>query len=369
MLDKAKRQGRDKLTPAEDRKFTALIRDLRGIEEHIKHLAAEEQRKGADHPVLKRINTSEASASDYVVRWGDQAVQRLRRVMGGGENRAVVSASIDLPTLVEADVAAIPRPVRVVDLFSNRLAIDSNSFEFFRATARANNATVIADMADKPTSVNTITPIQDRARVIAHLSESAPQRLWDDHAALRDWLTAEMTEGVLDALEAQAISGSGTGENMTGLLTVTGTTAVAYDTSVVKTLRSALTAAQVAGIQPSGWVMHPADAAAVDLTRWDTAGGFLSGGYENDSRQGVSGSSDNVFGPTIPRVVSPSIPAGTALLGDFSKLRLYVKQDIRIDIDVSGAHFVNNTFVMRAEGRFGLGILRPASFFKIDLTP
>jgi hypothetical protein len=60
--------------------------------------------------------------------------------------------------------------------------------------------------------------------------------------------------------------------------------------------------------------LSPADAEAIDLVRWGSAGGFLSGGFEHDNRDGF-GTSDNIFG-TVPRVVSPSVPTGTAILGD-----------------------------------------------------
>ncbi|MDF3338198.1 phage major capsid protein [Mycolicibacterium septicum] len=363
LLIRAQGQGRDKLTKAEYREFKGHLATAEGLHARCNDIRSEIARMGDGQ---RPLHGSGTSADEYVARWGNRAVESLKRTMGGAEARAVVSASIDVPSLVEADVTPIPHPARVIDLFSNRVSIESNAFEFYRQSARTNSAAPTADLAEKPTSVNTITPIQDRARVIAHLSEPAPQRLWEDHSALRDWLTTEMREGVLDALEAQVISGSGSGENLTGLLTIAGTNAVAYATDVPTTLRSALTAAQVAGVVPTGWVLHPNDAAAIDLTRWSTGGGFLTGGYENDHKNGF-GTSDNIFG-VVPRVISPSVPAGTALLGDFSKLRLYVKNDVRIDIDVSGEHFTHNTFVMRAEGRFGLGILRPASFFKIDLT-
>ena len=68
------------------------------------------------------------------------------------------------------------------------------------------------------------------------------------------------------------------------------------------------------------------------MLRWGTAGGFLSGGYENDTHTTGFGTSDNIFG-TVPRVVSPSCPKGTALVGDWSQLRLYVREQMRLDVD------------------------------------
>src|SRR5204862_2775132 len=113
-----------------------------------------------------------------------------------------------------------------------------------------------------PTSTLTIAPVQDRARVVAHLSEPAPIRLLSDVAGLQNWLASEMAEGVLDALEAQVIAGDGTGENFTGLLTVAGTRAQAFATDVITTVRKAFTTLQTVGEQPNAVVLSLADAEA-----------------------------------------------------------------------------------------------------------
>ena len=177
-----------------------------------------------------------------------------------------------------------------------------------------------------------------------------------------------MAEGVLDALEAQIVSGSGTGENMRGILNTAGTTAVPFATDAVTTLRSAITALQLKGENPNGWVMHPADAQAVDLTRWGTSGGLLTDGYATGAPPGDP-TSNNIFGSVTPRVVSPSIPQGTALLADWNQARLYQREGVRVDIDLSGAElFDKNLAKMRGEGRFGFAVLRPQAFAVVDLT-
>lgn len=280
------------------------------------------------------------------------------------ETRAVTSGSIDLPSLVEPNVIANPRPARLIDLLVTRQTVGGNAFEYFQQTVRTNNAAPVADNATKPTSVFTVTPVEDRCRVIAHLTEPIPLRLLADHAALRVWLNSELVEGVLDALESQVISGNGNGENMTGILAVAGTTAVAYSTDVVTTLRSALTALQQIGVQPNAWALSPADAQTVDLTRWSTAGGYLTDGYAN-----TNAASANIFGDSsIQRVVSPSVPEGTAILGDWSKVGLWVREGVRIDIDAGGELFTKNQAVLRGETRVGAGVLMPPAFAVIDLT-
>jgi HK97 family phage major capsid protein len=294
--------------------------------------------------------------------WGTRAAGAITAIRS--ETRAVTSGSIDLPSLVEPNVVAKPRPARLIDLLVTRQTVGGNAFEYFQQTVRTNNAAPVADNATKPTSVFTVTPVEDRCRVIAHLTEPIPLRLLADHAALRVWLNSELVEGVLDALESQVIAGNGSGENMTGILAAAGTTAVAFTTDVVTTLRSALTALQQIGVQPNAWALSPGDAQTVDLTRWSTAGGYLTDGYAN-----TNAASANIFGDTsIQRVVSPSVPEGTAILGDWSKVGLWVREGVRIDIDAGGDLFTKNQAVLRGETRVGAGVLMPPAFAVIDLA-
>ncbi|MDZ7883938.1 MAG: phage major capsid protein [Mycobacterium sp.] len=159
--------------------------------------------------------------------------------------------------------------------------------------------------------------------------------------------------------------GQHTGEDLTGVLTIAGTTAVPFATDVPTTLRKAITALQVKGETPNAWVLNPADAEAIDLAKEGTGGiGYLNqGGYTN----GLAGT-NNVFGEGITRVVSNSVPAGTAVLADWTKVRLEVREDVRLDIDTSGDNFAINAATFRAETRVGVAHLRPSAFAIVDLT-
>lgn len=367
ILDQVGSDRRDMLTDDETDAFQAATAAIEQLGERIE----EALRRGEGNPAAEAIARAQARGgadNRGGSNWAARAATALQKM--GGESRAVTSGSIDVPQLIEPNITPMARPQRLIDLFTNRKQLASNAFEYFQQSVRTNNADVVADAATKPTSVFTVKPVTDRARVVAHLTEPLPLRLFVDHDELTNFLSSELAEGVLDAVEDQSVSGDGSGENMTGILHTTGTTAVAYDTDLVTTLRSAVTALQTIGVVPNGWVMHPSDAQAVDLLRWSfdpaaaTAAGWLADGYQN----GTAGSG-NVFGPTAPRVVSPSVPQGTALLGDFAQLRLYVRESVRIDIDASGPElFDKNQVKLRGEGRFGLGVLRPASFAVIDLT-
>lgn len=369
ILDEVTADHREHLTPEEDAAFRTATAAIEDLDDKIEAV----MRSGRDNPVVATIARAHAARDGSDSRgsaWADRAAKAVRSV--AGEGRSVVSGSIDLPALVEADVTPMPRPQRLIDLIVSRKAITSPAFEYLRQSLRQSAAGPVADLAAKPVSTFTTEPVTDTVRVVAHLSEGVPVRYWDDHREIVSWLESEMVAGVLDAVEAQLIAGDGTGINMEGLLIVEGTTKVAYTTDLPTTLRSAVTALQVLGVQPNAWVLNPADAQAVDLLRWsyDPAAAspaeFLLDGY---SGGGVAASANVFGGSDIQRVISNSVPAGTAVLGAWDRLRLYIRQGTTLDIDTFGDNFTHNTATLRAEGRFGVGHLMPSSFAIIDLTP
>jgi HK97 family phage major capsid protein len=367
-LLECRRDTGEELDDVQAAKYRAMRADLRTLERRAEFERGELARVGS-LPGNLAAAAGGSSDTGYGRAWAQQVAEKCHRAMGGGmEQRVVVSGSLDIPQLVEVDVIPMARPQRLIDLFPNRAALEGNSFEYYQQTARTNTATAVPDGGVKPTSTLTVTPHTDRCRVIAHLSEPVPLRLWYDFESFVSWLQSEMVAGVLDGLEHQIVSGDGTGENMLGLLNTPGTTQVSFNTDAVTTLRGALTALQVKGETPTGWVLHPADAEAVDLLRWGASGGFLSEGYETGVTPGDYPSSNNIFGTGLKRVVTPSVPVGTGILGDFTKLRVYVRQDAHLDIDASGDLFTKNQFIARGEGRYGIGVLRPSAFAICDLT-
>lgn len=363
ILDQVGSDRRDMLTDDETDAFRAATAAIEQLGERIEQAV----RRGEGNATAEAVAFAMARSDGRGGGWAARAAAAVRAM--GGESRAVVSGSVDVPSLVPGAVTALPHPTRIIDLLANRQTIPSNAYEFFVQSARDNNAAPVADGGTKPTSTLTVKAVSDRARVHAHLSEPAPIRLWHDTPTITDWLQDEMVEGVLDSIENTTISGDGTGEQQEGVLHTVGITAVAFDTDMITTLRGAVTKLQKLGEKPSGWVLSPEDAATIDLLRFQWGGdaaadaGFLLDGYQN----GPAGSA-NVFGPTTPRVVSPTMPQGTAILADWSQLKLFVREDTRIDIDVAGDLFSSNQFVMRAEARVGVAVLRPQAFAVITLT-
>ncbi|CAM3577591.1 phage major capsid protein [Mycobacterium colombiense] len=343
---------------------------VKALDARIAEQREEIRRSGADNPLVQAVKaaghgggaterTSRAETESWARRVAQQFCAR------NAEHRAISTGVLDVPSLVPPFVSLMRWPTRLIDLLLNRIPIDQNAVEYYRETARTNNADVVADLATKPTSTFTLTPIQDRARVIAHLSEPIPARYLADVDQVQPFLAREMAQGILAALEAEVVAGDGTGEHMTGILNTPGTTQIAFDTDILTTIRHSFTELQQIGEAPDAIALNPADAETVDLTRWGTAGGLLTSGFDHPNTAGY-GSSSNFFGPSdeVKRVISPSVPQGTAIIGDWgTAITLYLRESMSLMLNYwSSELFETNAFVMRCEMRSVVGVLRPQAF-------
>ena len=64
-------------------------------------------------------------------------------------------------------------------------------------------------------------------------------------------------------------------------------------------------------------------------------------------------------------MLSPVIAAGTALVGDFARCRLWVREDAVVSMTES-LGFKTNTVDFRAEERVGFGVEYPTAFATVD---
>ena len=91
-------------------------------------------------------------------------------------------------------------------------------------------------------------------------------------------------------------------------------------------------------------------------------GGFLHSGYENAA---PTGTSDNILGAGLTRIISPNVPAGVGIVADWNQLALYFRETMRIDIDGSGPLFDINAVRFRAEARCVSAVLRAQTFRRV----
>lgn len=399
LAEKADSENRE-LTTAEKSAFDAAMKAADDFVKRAKEAKADAEILAAAKALADEIGGAPGKkAAGPVGRkaWGRAGVKSVRAHMGTADgSKALVSGSVTMANPVSPGVAALgAAPLSVLALLLNansadELAADpyngveintrpryeddkqladtlmygdgggSNSFSYLRQTVRDNKAAPVADGATKPTSVYTIEEIEGRYRVLAHISEPLPQRFFHDDATLGQFLGDEMGYGLQRAVEAQALSGDGTGENFTGLLNISGVHVQAWATDLLTTLRKAVTTLQGVGTAPTALVLNPVDAERVDLLREGVdSGKYLIGDPAAEAARTLW---------TIPRVTSVAVAAGTAVLGDWDRVNLLTRQEATLHVDTSGALFDKNQVKFRVEGRFGLEVKQPGAFVEIDIA-
>jgi HK97 family phage major capsid protein len=201
--------------------------------------------------------------------------------------------------------------------------------------------------------------ITETVKTLAHFV-AASNRAMADAAQLRTYIDNFLRYGLDEELEDQILTGSGSGQNFTGILNVSGTTAQAFSTNILTTTRKARTKVRVTGrAKPTAWVMHPNDWEAFDLLQ-DNEARYYYGGPMMPGQPTLWG---------LPVVESEGMTEGTCVVADWKLAVLWQRMQAMISMTNSHADFfVRNLIAILAELRAAFGVIRPAAFVITDLT-
>jgi HK97 family phage major capsid protein len=247
-------------------------------------------------------------------------------------------------------VVSLPkRDLRVRDVLPV-VQISTGAVEYPKQTVRTNSAAMAAEGATKPESaygweMETVTP-----KVIAHWVPASVQIL-SDAPQLRDTIDTELRYGLALKEDEQLLSGSGSGENLTGLIP----NSTAYSAPITipgdtmpDQIGLALLQVSLAGFVPSAIIMNDADWLRILLSK-DAAGGYLIGDPQGTTQKVLFG---------IPVVTTTSMAVDKFLVGDFPRAAtLYDRWSPRVEVSTEHADFfVKNLVAIRAEQRLALAI-------------
>ena len=237
----------------------------------------------------------------------------------------------------------------------------SNSIEYEQEKLFTNNAAPVAEGTLKPQSELQFEDKTASVRTIAHWMRTSVQIL-ADAPGLRSIIDQRLRYGLGLAEENQLLNGSGTGQNLLGL--VTAATAYAAPggltaTSQVDTLRLMILQAALAEFPPNGMVMNPINWAAIEMQK-DGDGRYLIG-----NPQGTL--SPTLWG--LPVVATQAMGVDKALVGAFNlAAQIFDRQDATVDVSTEdGDNFRLNKVTIRAEERLALAIYRPQAIVYGDL--
>lgn len=234
--------------------------------------------------------------------------------------------------------------------------------DYVRQTGRTNNAAPVAEEGAAPTSDLALTKQQAIVKKIATVVHASDEAI-ADVAQLESLINDELAYMLDLEEEEQILTGDGTGQNLSGLVTnATAFSAAAGlpNANRIERLRLAMLQVTLADYAADGVVLHPTDWAGIELTK-DSNGRF------------VVGNADAPTGPRLwglPVVESISIGANTWLMGAMRMAAtLYDRQQTEILISSEhGTNFVEGMKTIKGTKREALAVKRPGSLVTGNFT-
>lgn len=239
--------------------------------------------------------------------------------------------------------------------------ISSNSLEYDKEKGFTNNAAPVAEGATKPQSEIQFEEATATVRTIAHWMRASVQVL-ADAPALRSIIDQRLRYGLAYKEEVQLLTGDGTGQNLSGLITE----ATAYaapgslvSESLIDDMRFGILQVALAEYPANGIVINPIDWAFIETMK-DGQNRYLIG-----NPQGTI--SPSLWG--LPVVATQAMTVDKFLVGAFDMAaQIFDRQDATVEVSTEdGDNFTKNKVTIRAEERLALAIYRPEALVYGDL--
>lgn len=301
-----------------------------------------------------------------LIFWRDQ-IRRESKGLMYGSSSSVGGAFVEndrLPGLLDIR----QREIVLLDLVP-RVPTGSDTVEYVREDTFTNAAAMVAEASAttgtsglKPESTLAYSVQTSPVRTAAHWIP-VTNRMLADAPAVRGTINGRLLLGLDLTLETQVLSGNGSGENFTGILSTAGINIQGKGTdNALDAIFKARTQIRVNGKgRPNAVLLHPNDWQDIRLARENVATGTL-GSY-------LMGPPSQVGAVTLwglPVVESEALTQNTGLIGDFTMgCTLFDREQAAIRVGTIDDQFVRNMQTILAELRAAFVVYRPTMFTKI----
>lgn len=241
----------------------------------------------------------------------------------------------------------------------NSDVVDLARVLYYAGGASVNNAAGVAegtapsesDMKFEKVSI----PVRDMRAFLP-----VSNRALADAAQLGGLVDTFLRSGLLEQVEDEVLTGDGSGETLEGILEISGTQSVAFDTDLLTTIRKAITAVRFTGNARGALavVMNPANMEQLDLLADE--GIYYFGGPAANVTPTIWG---------IPRIASVAMPEGQCVVGEWSQGMLFERAPISVALHPQHSDFATRGLTaVVASWRGTFGVMQPAKFAICDLT-
>lgn len=254
------------------------------------------------------------------------------------------------------------RDLTVADLVT-RGQTASDTVEYVRVTGKTNNASPVVEASaasgtwgTKPESAMALEVVSTTVKTIATWMPIT-KRAASDAPQVRTLIDNFLRYAITEELEDQILTGDGTGENFTGILSTAGISTVGSAGTDIDAIVDAIRTIRADRRRPNAVVMHPADWYSTGfLLAKDGQGNYLIG----DPRASVD-QLNQLWGLQV--VVTEAMTQNTALVGEFRQAVLWEREGVTLSVSDSHADFfVRNLLAILCEGRWAFGVLDPDAF-------
>jgi HK97 family phage major capsid protein len=259
-------------------------------------------------------------------------------------------------------VPQLRRRLRLLDLMPS-MTIENKVLPYVRESGSLDTAAETGELAVSPQADQALTDAEARAVAIVHWLK-LPRDVLDDVSGLATAVNSRLIYGVQRRFEAQILGGDGVGENIEGILNVSGIGSVTYDATKLESDQTlaGITTVTLSDAVPNGVVANPLDVQSMLVQKASGSGERLDG--------------DGAFAtpPTsmwgLPLIESKVIPQGQALVGDFaSGCTALVRSGVALRIsDSDQDDFIKRRLTCLAEARLGLAVWQPSAFTVVHFS-
>lgn len=244
---------------------------------------------------------------------------------------------------------------------------DSGSVEFVVLDPGTHSAEPVAPEGVKPEADLGLDVAQAPTRTIAVHVPITEQSL-QDVGFVRNIVDTELLYQLAIEEERQVLYGSGIGQNLAGILPLTGVPSITRTPTDPMTnldrIMVGVTDVAVAGGDPNAVIIHPYDWEAIVLLK-KTDDGYLWT-LVTDSTTGRQ----RVWGLSVvvtPAAKNPLSTQRMMLVGDFRRgATLWDRQRATVEVGYIDDQFIKNMRTIRAEERLAFSVKRPSFFAKYE---
>lgn len=272
--------------------------------------------------------------------------------VGDSTTNSATILSITIPTLKKSEAHTITLTVATGFTASKGARVWSDRFTF---TAEGNYAPAgKVQFSASTASVKRLTTLF-----------GAPYEALEDEPRLRNLLENRLRLKVLEETEWQLINGNGSGQNLTGLLNLSGISTYSWSSGIsgdtqIDAIRRAMTVAHLSHLMPDTAVLALADLEKVETAKDDI------GAYIFSVMTGPDGGrrpwSVNLRG-------TAALTAGTAIVANFAQ-GCEIANRVNVEISMSESHegnFAEDVVALKARRRMAFYALNAAAIVKLTL--